>query len=80
MLTVAEQLRAAAAATAARRVAGHPMTYQAGQQFLRHAPELVHLMIVVGDYLAGDAPKAALQGAFTPFLADAESAREATSA
>lgn len=79
MLTVAEHLRIVAEATAERRAAGHPMTFPAGQEFHRYALDLVHLMAVAGDYLAGDAPKAALQGAFVPFLADVEAAAVARS-
>lgn len=82
-VTVLEHLRVINSATMARRKAGHAMTYAAGQELIRYAPDLVHLAEVVGDYLAGDAPKAALLGAFRPMLAAVEerrTAREATGA
>lgn len=80
MTTVIEHLRAVARATEARRAAGHAMTFRAGEEMHRYALELVHLADVVGDYLAGDVTKAALQGAFSPFLLQAEEAKAARGA
>jgi hypothetical protein len=72
--TVIEHLSNVVHITESRRAAGHAMTYRAGQELLHFTPELVHLADVVGDYLAGDVTKAALMGAFRPFLASVEAA------
>lgn len=69
MTTVIERLKTIVDVTEGRRAAGHPMTYQAGQALLEHASDLVRLADVVGDFLAGDATKAAVVEAYQPLLA-----------